>query len=83
LEAVIAEKYQAIVYFGEANSRMKDFYDILFLANNNRFPSTKIKAAIETTFEKREADITRRMFIYENDFIVMKSGLWLTANLIC
>ena len=38
LESVIAEKFQAIVYLGETNSRMKDFYDIIFLASNNRLP---------------------------------------------
>jgi len=27
-ESVIAEKFQAMVYLAEGNSRMKDFYDI-------------------------------------------------------
>ena len=31
-ETVIAEKLEAMVSLGEANSRMKDFYDILFLS---------------------------------------------------
>ena len=31
-ESAIAEKFQAMVYLGEINSRMKDFYDIRLLA---------------------------------------------------
>ncbi len=41
LESVIAEKFQAIVYLGLASSRMKDFYDIIFLAENNAFTLKK------------------------------------------
>ena len=32
-ESIIAEKFQAIVCFSDLTSRMKDFYDILFLAD--------------------------------------------------
>ena len=78
LESVIAEKFQAIVYLGEANSRMKDFYDIVFLASNNRFSLNKVKSAIEATFKKRETDIGSRQFIYRAEYIKLKSGLWRT-----
>ena len=55
---------------------MKDFYDIIFLANNNRFSSGKVRQAIEATFQKRETDIERRLFIYQDQYIESKSGLW-------
>ncbi len=76
LESVIAEKFQAIVYLGETNSRMKDFYDIIFLASNNSFSSGKVRQAIDATFQKRETDIGRRLFIYQDQYIESKSGLW-------
>jgi hypothetical protein len=31
-DTVIAEKFQAMIYLGRLNSRMKDFYDIWLLA---------------------------------------------------
>jgi len=37
METVIAEKFQAMVDLGRANSRMKDFYDIWFLAKTFAF----------------------------------------------
>ena len=33
IPSVIAEKFEAIVSLGNANSRYKDFYDIYMLAN--------------------------------------------------
>lgn len=63
LESVMAEKFQAIVYLGEINSRMKDFYDFLFLANNNSFLLDNVGVAFNATFEKRKTDIGNRMFI--------------------
>jgi predicted nucleotidyltransferase component of viral defense system len=34
-ETVIAEKFQAMVYLGRANSRMKDFYDVWVLSKGS------------------------------------------------
>ena len=73
---MIAEKFESIVNLGEANSRMKDFYDILFLAGNNRFISKKVNEAIFATFKRRESDINNRVFIYHKEYIQLKSGLW-------
>jgi predicted nucleotidyltransferase component of viral defense system len=52
-ESVVAEKFEAIVKLGIANSRMKDFYDLWVLANRFRFESTTLTAAIEATFQTR------------------------------
>ncbi len=75
-ESIIAEKLQAIVYLGYANSRMKDFYDILFLASNNTFSSKRLKKAIAATFRKRETDLENRHFVYEDNYIDVKKALW-------
>ena len=76
IESVIAEKFQAIVYLGYANSRMKDFYDIIFLAHSENFSLSKLKAAIEATFSRRETDIERREIIYSSEYNKQKRILW-------
>lgn len=75
-ESIIAEKFQAIVYLGYANSRMKDFYDILFLASNNTFELNKIRQAIEATFAKRDTDLNKRYFIYDDEYVEEKKAMW-------
>ncbi len=57
LESSIAEKYQTMVKFGLANSRMKDFYDIYFLSGNKTFEGPKLQKAIEETIKRRETPI--------------------------
>jgi hypothetical protein len=43
---VIAEKFQALVALGRANSRMKDFYDIWLLSRSFRFDNDRLARAI-------------------------------------
>ena len=52
-ETAIAEKFQAMVMLGQANSRMKDFYDIWVLSQSRTFEATRLSAAIRATFERR------------------------------
>lgn len=54
LNSVIAEKFEAIVSLGYANSRYKDFYDIYILASNYDFDGNELKKAIEETFHHRQ-----------------------------
>jgi predicted nucleotidyltransferase component of viral defense system len=53
-ESVVAEKFEAIVKLGMANSRMKDFYDLWVLAQRFQFESATLAAAIQATFATRE-----------------------------
>ena len=53
-ESVVAEKFEAIVKLGLANSHMKDFYDLWVLAQRFRFESATLAAAIKATFTRRE-----------------------------
>lgn len=53
LESMIAEKFEAIVSLGEANSRMKDFYDICSLAERKDFNGSELKEALVETFKQR------------------------------
>ncbi len=56
-ETVVAEKFQAMVYLGTLNSRMKDFYDIWLLARQFNFVGTDLAAAINKTFRNRGTQI--------------------------
>ena len=52
-ETVIAEKFQAMVMLGLANSRMKDFYDVWTLSRSYDFDEDRLSRAIAATFERR------------------------------
>ena len=56
-ETVIAEKLQAMVELGMANSRMKDFFDVRYLAMNFEFDGGELVRAIEATFDRRRTPI--------------------------
>ena len=53
METIIAEKLDAILYLMEASSRMKDYYDIYYLAISKNFDGNILKEAIHRTFENR------------------------------
>jgi len=53
-ETVIAEKFQAMVALGRANTRMKDFYDIWALHQQFAFDDDRLARAIKATFARRE-----------------------------
>ena len=56
-ETVIAEKFQAMVALGRANSRMKDFYDIWILTKTFDFAQDRLARAIAATFARRQTAI--------------------------
>lgn len=56
-ETVIAEKFQAMVVLGRANSRMKDFYDIWILGRSFAFDGDRLARAIAATFARRKTAI--------------------------
>lgn len=56
-ETVIAEKFQAMVLLGRANSRMKDFYDIWLLSKSYEFDDDRLPRAIAATFVRRKTAI--------------------------
>jgi hypothetical protein len=56
-EAVVAEKFHAMIRHGDLNSRMKDYYDIWLLSQTFEFESQALQKAIETTFKNRDTDL--------------------------
>ena len=51
---VIAEKYQAMVMLDQANSRMKDFYDLAVIARRSELDGATLAAALAATFARRQ-----------------------------
>ena len=50
---VISEKYHAMVMLGLANSRMKDFYDLLTITDRTELDGATLARAIAATFARR------------------------------
>ena len=53
LETTIAEKIDAILSLMEFSSRMKDYYDIYYIANKFDFDGATLTEALRKTFENR------------------------------
>ncbi len=52
-ETVIAEKLEALVALGLANSRMKDFFDLYVLSRTMNFDGQLLVDAVRATFQRR------------------------------
>lgn len=52
-EAVIAEKFEAMVVLGDRNSRIKDFFDIYYLAGHFGFDRAVLGKALRQTITRR------------------------------
>lgn len=62
LESTIAEKFDAILQRFELTGRMKDFYDIYYLARTFDFDGAKLQMAIFETLQKRGTPYDRDSF---------------------
>ncbi len=62
LETTIAEKIDAILSLMEFSSRMKDYYDIYYLANKFDFDGATLAEALRKTFENRGHIFTSEQF---------------------
>jgi hypothetical protein len=69
-EAVVAEKFEAIVVLGDRNSRIKDFFDLRYLASRFEFDRATLTEAVARTFERR------RTAIPAEDPIGLTSAYW-------
>ncbi len=68
VETVIAEKLEAIVKLNFLTSRMKDFYDLIFIAENYELKKINLLNSIQKTFENRNTSIDNRKIIYQDEF---------------
>ena len=62
LETTIAEKIDAILSLMEYSSRMKDYYDIYYLANKFEFDGKVLTEALKKTFQNRGHVFTIEQF---------------------
>jgi predicted nucleotidyltransferase component of viral defense system len=67
-ESAIAEKFQSLVKLNILTSRMKDVYDILFLASHQPFQIHLLHNAIAKTFNRRGTPIEDRKSIFNKEF---------------
>jgi predicted nucleotidyltransferase component of viral defense system len=77
--SVAAEKLEAMVKLGVANSRMKDFYDLLVLSRRFEFEGATLVKAITATFERRHTPLpSEQALVFGQDFAndPARQGLW-------
>ena len=76
-ETVVAEKFQAMIALGMINSRMKDFYDLWFMAKSMEFDFHLLRKAIFNTFDRRKTTIPEDTpTAFTNEFADQKQVLW-------
>lgn len=71
-ESAIAEKFEALVSLNVLTSRMKDIYDILFLAERETFYLLTLREAIMATFARRATLLGDRHVLFSSDFSTNK-----------
>ena len=57
IESLMSEKFSAMIEKAEANSRMKDFYDLWLIKKNNLYNRENFKSALKATFENRQMEL--------------------------
>jgi predicted nucleotidyltransferase component of viral defense system len=67
-ESAVAEKFEALVKLNILSSRMKDIYDILFLAAHESFNLKTMREAILETFRNRVTPLEDRISIFAEEF---------------
>ena len=76
LETTIAEKLDAILNLMEFSSRMKDYYDIYYLANKFDFDGAVLTEALRKTFANRAHSFTvvqfEQILTFDNDDAMQK-----------
>lgn len=78
-ETVVAEKFEAMIRFGAANGRIKDFHDIWVTTRTFPFDLASVVEAVGGTLRRRETAIPTETPLGLTDAfaaIADKSGLW-------
>jgi hypothetical protein len=73
-ETVVAEKLEAMVKLGMANSRMKDFFDLAILARSFAFSGPGLQDAIAATFRRRGTAIPAELPVALGDEFARDGG---------
>ena len=74
IETTVAEKLDAILNLMEVSSRMKDYYDIYYIANHFDFDGQVLVEALRKTFSNRDHTFTieqfNRMLTFADDKVM-------------
>lgn len=85
LESTIAEKFDAILQRFELTGRMKDFYDIYYLARTFGFDGAKLQTAIFETLQRRgtpyDSDSFKRIVALAEDEDMQKRWKYFLKNI--
>lgn len=74
---VVAEKLEATVRLGQANTRMKDFFDLWFLSRTFSFEGELLRVAVTRTFARREMALPQALpASLTDDFAEGKAAAW-------
>jgi len=74
-ETIFAEKLETLIYRGAANSRMKDYHDLLFLCESNILNVSETKRQVDTTFSHRKTKKLLPIEFVANDISKLQ-GHW-------
>ena len=79
VETVVAEKFEALVTLGMANSRLKDFYDLWLIAQTFEFRQSVLVDAVRRTFERRGTALPADMPVgLTDEFAAARAAQWQT-----
>lgn len=68
LETVVAEKFQTLIVRAEANSRMKDFYDLYTILQGGKCDAEILDEAIKATFKNRQTSYSDNHIAFTPEF---------------
>jgi hypothetical protein len=76
-ETIAAEKFQAMIVLGMANSRMKDFYDLCMMFDEFEFDGLTMQDALQRTFQNRGTELPMETHvIFLPEFAENKTAQW-------
>ena len=85
IESTIAEKFDAILQRFELTGRMKDFYDIYYLARTFDFDGSKLQTAVFETLQRRgtpyDRDSFKRIVALSEDVDMQKRWEYFLKNI--
>ena len=72
IEAILAEKIQAIVKLDLLNSRIKDIYDIWLIASSQKIDGSVLAKALQVTFENRQTLYPENLILFDQSFLTLR-----------
>lgn len=79
VETVVAEKFEALITLGMANSRLKDFYDLWLIAQTFELRQSTLIEAVQRTFDRRGTALPLNTPVgLTDEFAAVWSAQWRT-----